>query len=1048
MGEGVKEEEMGLYLSHNNDPDREKDDGKCSSKVKGRDMGMTEEMLVRHHSLELQPLVCMERERGKKFMTLKLTTPSQDSKPEPAIAGKQDETDAFVYMTLVPATPLKEGERRGVTSQPTQVSSHANKNKWITETVKGASYRTEDIKFLLEYGDFLFNIFIGLVAVKPPPPSYHPIALCFGGCFVITDLFRIARQVLVERKILGMPIYRSGGGLRIEASGLLKPETNFAAGSVTLVTTPSPFYNMPFALFLEAGTNVGVLRHAHVEGNFRYCPVLLTFPSPPFSPLSKPYTSTFMSVSIRQGSRIGKVELEEVNSYLRGGGVENHLGKTTPSSPDRDSNLNLPVLSRRAQHDKRVSQLRHRGGTAYYYPFDLFALITNYANGLGIGKVELEEVNPQLRGGRVDNHLGKTTPVSPTEIRTSIYPSSEVELNTTSALANYATGAGNFGNHYLSTPNLYSNLDLLDIGSPIYYKSSVLDHAANEADNEVILLGSVVTEEGGVKEKRGRKDYGTSGSSISFRPRSIPLTLLRYVAYESLGKKGLTPPSPQPPHHPWPVRTFVVKGIEKEIDFRKIGLKGGRYRVASQPPQDLGVKLGNEGWKKGDGWMGLRGPGNVGEKDNPLSTACARLAEFRREPQILYHNRPSWRMEIGGGTVVEGGGKTCPVASAIYGFLDPSVLVDVEGYSKGVGKRRHIFTTHLGDAFERTDRHLPTHHPLFIQQTLFLVRRLGATRADGAGCDVSASGCCCRSLFSSWAVLLQKGHGGGRGGSEESTQSMITTNFVRSFRFTERKKKQQQTNERRLNTNKKSHIGKQKGFLRGVEGCLSSEAHAPECLRGGYTQLSCWVAIRGVLTVTISRWDTRGWWGANMEHWEPGETRGDKGDTFLPGADSTTPTTTAATHPYHTVQRRHILKRGGTSQTQFSVRYFFRDLEGYKKQCVTVNLNQTQQHWENVAVSMYVYSKLHIIRHSRGFKTLLRLGHNSILLLHLTRDRPSTTLLAAGHFCPLNDMQLVVQAHFNLGHTTYFQGYIGWIPTPPPAIRALITLQHPSGIRL
>nr|CAD7261251.1 unnamed protein product [Timema shepardi] len=51
----------------------------------------------------------------------------------------------------------------------------------------------------------------------------------------------------------------------------------------------------------------------------------------------------------------------------------------------------------------------------------------------GIGKVELEEVTPHLHGGRVENHLGKTTPVHPTEIRTSISPSSAVELNTTSA---------------------------------------------------------------------------------------------------------------------------------------------------------------------------------------------------------------------------------------------------------------------------------------------------------------------------------------------------------------------------------------------------------------------------------------------------------------------------------------------------------------------------------------------------------------------------------------------------------------------------------------
>nr|CAD7395222.1 unnamed protein product [Timema cristinae] len=55
--------------------------------------------------------------------------------------------------------------------------------------------------------------------------------------------------------------------------------------------------------------------------------------------------------------RIGKVELEEVNPHLRGGRVKNHLGKTTPSSPDRDLNLDLPVLSSRAQHDKRLQML-------------------------------------------------------------------------------------------------------------------------------------------------------------------------------------------------------------------------------------------------------------------------------------------------------------------------------------------------------------------------------------------------------------------------------------------------------------------------------------------------------------------------------------------------------------------------------------------------------------------------------------------------------------------------------------------------------------------
>nr|CAD7195797.1 unnamed protein product [Timema douglasi] len=68
----------------------------------------------------------------------------------------------------------------------------------------------------------------------------------------------------------------------------------------------------------------------------------------------------------------------------------------------------------------------------------------------GVGKVGLKEVNPHLRGGRVENHLGKTTPSSPppvhsTKIQTSISPSSAVGLNTTSALANYAIEAGGPG---------------------------------------------------------------------------------------------------------------------------------------------------------------------------------------------------------------------------------------------------------------------------------------------------------------------------------------------------------------------------------------------------------------------------------------------------------------------------------------------------------------------------------------------------------------------------------------------------------------------------
>nr|CAD7197724.1 unnamed protein product [Timema douglasi] len=126
----------------------------------------------------------------------------------------------------------------------------------------------------------------------------------------------------------------------------------------------------------------------------------------------------------------------------------------------KESVLNTPNI--KAWVDKRpITQI-----TASYYSFGLYALSSNYSNGLGIGKVELEEVNLHLRVGGVENHLGKTTPVHPTEIRTSISPSSAVELNTTSALANYAIEAG-LSNMAPKYKLIYFNVKAL--GEPIRF---------------------------------------------------------------------------------------------------------------------------------------------------------------------------------------------------------------------------------------------------------------------------------------------------------------------------------------------------------------------------------------------------------------------------------------------------------------------------------------------------------------------------------------------------------------------------------------------------
>nr|CAD7567382.1 unnamed protein product [Timema californicum] len=73
------------------------------------------------------------------------------------------------------------------------------------------------------------------------------------------------------------------------------------------------------------------------------------------------------------------VELEEVNPHLRGRGVENHLGKTTPSSPDRDSNLDLPVLSSRTLHETSadrilISKVRHASANSALTAVELSSL--------------------------------------------------------------------------------------------------------------------------------------------------------------------------------------------------------------------------------------------------------------------------------------------------------------------------------------------------------------------------------------------------------------------------------------------------------------------------------------------------------------------------------------------------------------------------------------------------------------------------------------------------------------------------------------------------
>ncbi|CAG2062786.1 unnamed protein product, partial [Timema podura] len=98
------------------------------------------------------------------------------------------------------------------------------------------------------------------------------------------------------------------------------------------------------------------------------------------------------------------------------------------------------------------------------------------------------EVNPNLRGGRVENHFGKKNPVHLTEIRTSISPSSAIDLNTTSALANYATDGGSdtitlvaIGNVVIGRQGLSPFICLLNLPAPPHTAGGdeMLDMAMN-----------------------------------------------------------------------------------------------------------------------------------------------------------------------------------------------------------------------------------------------------------------------------------------------------------------------------------------------------------------------------------------------------------------------------------------------------------------------------------------------------------------------------------------------------------------------------------------
>nr|CAD7412381.1 unnamed protein product [Timema poppensis] len=144
-------------------------------------------------------------------------------------------------------------------------------------------------------------------------------------------------------------------------------------------------------------------------------------------------------------SRIGKVEYRGSEPAFAWRESRKPFKKIIFSSSERESNLDLPVLDSLAQHETNALANHDTEAGTWLMEKDLDQNISL--------KIKEEPYNNSLTNpcsgqgvvthGHVDNH-GFNSQVHPTEIRTSISPSSAVELNTTSVLANYATEAGLF----------------------------------------------------------------------------------------------------------------------------------------------------------------------------------------------------------------------------------------------------------------------------------------------------------------------------------------------------------------------------------------------------------------------------------------------------------------------------------------------------------------------------------------------------------------------------------------------------------------------------
>nr|CAD7262000.1 unnamed protein product [Timema shepardi] len=158
--------------------------------------------------------------------------------------------------------------------------------------------------------------------------------------------------------------------------------------------------------------------------------------------------SVYYQYELNTTSALANYATEAVYSHFRGRRVENNFGKTVLSTPNRDSNLDLPVIGSLVYCesdalDHVATEAEEAIAVAEAEKKRQESLTSDDKMAL-LGRPRLGDITrAQIRIKESKEFKEKSPSVHPTKIRTSISPSSAVGINTTSALANYATEAGN-----------------------------------------------------------------------------------------------------------------------------------------------------------------------------------------------------------------------------------------------------------------------------------------------------------------------------------------------------------------------------------------------------------------------------------------------------------------------------------------------------------------------------------------------------------------------------------------------------------------------------